>query len=229
MKGSLKLQKRQTTTNSVSFVEDWLSSQSLAELKRSLDVGEVDSCYQHPYGFKVARMSISPFVGWNARIHIWPSLNDYESGLRESGAFGQEIHAHGWEVLSKVLVGGIREQVYEKIPGSGFVYSVFSSLAAGESCLSRKGCGIGMSEVEAYDRLRDSGVCRIPAGVFHSSKPLNGPVVTIVATSDSEGKESQVWTAADHGVDYENVRSPLAAEDFIEGFDRVLLGLRDNA
>jgi 8-oxo-dGTP pyrophosphatase MutT (NUDIX family) len=122
----------------------------------------------------------------------------------------QQVHAHGWDLKSRVLIGSITECTFDLTSGEGALYAVNSTYGEGASVLTLLETGVAGDLSATIERSVGSGLYEIRAGVYHSSATTSGPSATVVATATRHIGRSRVLTGLDAGRrTVENVRLPI--------------------
>lgn len=171
-------------------VQEWLAIQTWPDLRSRLDATPQLVAYEHPYGFVVCRLEDTPVAGWQIRVHLWPSRREMERLLTHNRTNAQQVHAHGWDIVSQVVLGAVEESGYRLTPDPGAeqsVYRAVSDYGAGTSRLNLEQVGVRVDLVDRRLRHSGDGVLTIPRGTYHSSISGSAPGVTVVATEVSGG------------------------------------------
>ena len=145
--------------------EFWLRWQTWPDVKHYIDAHTAHS-YVHPYGFTVVRLQLPGSEPWLARVHFWDEKSPETSDLL--------IHRHGdWALMSKVLVGSIRESEYTFEPseeGPYYEYAVSKSADNRQSSLVETGKRAYLRSARSQIRCVTSPVMHIPPSSFHSTE-----------------------------------------------------------
>ncbi|MEW2118445.1 NUDIX hydrolase [Streptomyces sp. NPDC005474] len=111
------------------------------------------------------------------------------------------MHSHGWDLLTRSVVGCVRHAMYDVDDGATAVwydsFTVESSPGAGVSVLSPEGRSTTVRMVSEWDATPQESPLHIPAGRFHTTTSPNEAVwdswsVTLVATEHVASNESRV-------------------------------------
>lgn len=206
----MRLSGRATITRDRNFLEAWLAIQTWPDVLDRVVTDANLVSYEHPYGFVVLRLSETKFPGWQIRVHLWPEAKTLRERLARNGTFAQQVHAHGWDLMSSVLVGSIAENTYEMVPGGGALYCVESTYGVGSSVLKKQRTQVAPRQLTSSDRGPDDGTYSIHAGVFHSSQTVGPPAASLVATSTEHQGPSLVLVERDSGDELvENYRTEI--------------------
>jgi len=197
--------------------EFWLRWQTWPDVKHYIEAHTAHS-YVHPYGFTVVRLQLPGSEPWLARVHFWDEKSPETSDLL--------IHRHGdWALMSKVLVGSIRETEYTFEPseeGPYYEYAVSKSADNRQSSLVETGKRAYLRSARSQIRCATSPVMHIPPSSFHSTENSSSSIsVTLALTEPSPGTDpARIMTASKPPSDrYENrPASNLAA--LLEQTDR---------
>lgn len=137
----------------------------------------------HPNGFVqldlgAAVVGVTGHSGAVRRLHVWNP-----PGLRVPGrARSEGIHDHVFDMCSTVLVGTLRQRVYEFAVGTGrpHTHEVHrASYWAGGSYLVPTGVRGVVREVDAYDVPAGHAYSQAP-WTFHETDPVSGLLVTVM-------------------------------------------------
>ncbi|WP_369132007.1 NUDIX hydrolase [Modestobacter sp. I12A-02662] len=209
----------------------WLEAQTWPDLRARLE-GTTDLvAYDHPYGFVVCRLREDEIEGWQIRLHLWPSRGEMERVMARRGTLDQQVHAHGWRILSTVLIGSIEESRYVVSPcesSETSLYRVESDYGSGTSRLALEAPAVGVRLASRSERGAHSGVIEIPRGEYHSSASLVAPSLTLVAT-ELRGGSSFVVAPKGLGPMIVNARRPVLdlAEQFAYFDEQYSAGVGD--
>lgn len=174
-------------------IGSWMTSQGWPDLRTFLDDAP---SYLHPYGFLVFRLPLDTFPEWGIRVHLWPP-----AGKRRTDSDPFIVHSHGWDLLTRAVVGCVRHAMYDVDDGATAVwydsFTVESSPGAGVSVLSPEGRSTGVRMVSEWDATPQEGPLHIPAGRFHTTTGPHEAVwdswsVTLVATEHVASNDSRV-------------------------------------
>lgn len=164
-----------------SLLEDWMQLQTWPDCREMVRNAAVR--YVHPNGFTVIRTNVEIFVGWQIRIHFWPS------GAGRAADF--PVHAHGWELRSRVILGALEETTYSVCgdpTGDHTVSTVESAYGVGASVLRATGDRVSITERARIKRDPKSGVYQIHAEAYHSTSSDDSQLsVSLVATATTGG------------------------------------------
>jgi 8-oxo-dGTP pyrophosphatase MutT (NUDIX family) len=196
-------------------IVSWLGSQTWPDLLDRIVTDRDVVAYEHPYGFVVVRLSSTAFAGWQIRVHIWPTRSEIEQKQLANNTADQQIHMHGWDIYSAVVLGAITENTYRVHPGTGNMYEVRSTFGIGDSKLLLSSSGIACDLVASRDRVPGETTYHIPSRQFHSSSPADGQTVTVVATATTIGTPSYVWSPTLLDVEIQNKRVEVANLPFL--------------
>ena len=191
-------------------LKNWMRRQDWSQLALTIADPKVVS-YVHPYGFAVFRLVEQHFAGWQIRVHLWPSSGRQKKWVVENKTNEQAIHAHGWDLLSIVLCGSVREEhyeVYEARSGTLGAYTVTSDYGPGRSRLSRVEASLEARLTRATIRGQSDGIQKTPTGLYHATWSTEAPAVTLVATRTHNVGRSVVLAPSDLET-VENRRVPL--------------------
>ena len=167
--------------------------------------------YLHPYGFVVLRLLDTKFPGWQIRVHLWPDPQILHEIGKASSTIEQQVHAHGWDLKSRVLIGSITESTFELRSGSGALYEVSSAYGEGASVLEMVRTGVAAERSVTSERSVSSGLYEIPAGVYHSSTTTSEASATLVATATDHAFPSRVVAGGGETPQtLENLRLPVS-------------------
>lgn len=193
-----------------SELHSWLQAQTWPDLRPDV-LAAASAAFWHPYGFIVVRLDVHRFTGWGVRIHLWPEKHSLSVPYQT-----QYIHRHGWELLSRTLVGAVRHTTYSVAPDSRAdpewcEYAVISDPGVGQSMLSRVRCGLGAEETGELRSSPDSDLTRVRAIDFHSTAAEVTGVpwsVTVAATATHREATSAVLAPVSTPTSYSNPRKP---------------------
>lgn len=195
-------------TESPQRVSDWLTALTRSALGELL--ADIETSFEHPYGFGVVRLAQSPLEGWGLRVHFWPPKVEQELRQHIHGTRQQQVHAHGWTLVSRVFEGRLIEQrflITTDSPESLVRYESVNSYGKGHSRLTSTGERMAVSLRASKLRSPDDGSYLIPAGEYHStSNDCDRPSVSVVATELSDNVSS-VIAPSDSGLVIHNERS----------------------
>jgi ADP-ribose pyrophosphatase YjhB (NUDIX family) len=170
---------------------DWFRSQTLDNVHDLLS--HKRRAYLHPYGFTVCRLDLEEHLPWQLRLHFWPAPIEVYELLSQAGTESQLVHAHGWDLMSKVLQGALEERTYsvtESITDPFSRYSVPSRVAQ-VSVLEGDPDRVSVMESRLRVRRPEDGTYEIVAGMYHSTLPASASV-SLVATRQGVGQVSFV-------------------------------------
>jgi len=168
----------------------WMASQTWPDLRDDVVEAYPVSAYLHPYGFIVVRLSVTHFPQWGIRAHVWPGLNEYDEHGVQSRTTDQRIHCHGWDLISRTLLGQVKQRIYTIEPsgpgeGSYCSYRVISDIGVGESVLRTLGEWFRPTlDAEEVKRVGDEPLV-IARGAFHETVPVDAThrSLTLAATA----------------------------------------------
>ncbi len=135
--------------------------------------------HRHPLGFRVARLIADDSAA--LRLHIWPQSS-------RSAQPGFDIHDHAFDLASFVLLGELRQAVYEiatSRPATHAVYEVGYDKTG--SVLRKSETAVAISPKEK--RLLHAGeTYSLPAGEFHELDRASAQcAATLVLTMQAGG------------------------------------------
>lgn len=163
----------------------WLMSQTPAGLAK-LTHANRSRAYEHPYGFTVVRLCESVPPGWQLRIHAWPPFAVQSERLRDNGTLTQQVHCHGWDIYSRVLLGTLEERLFsieEESTSSDGLYAVTTDYQAGRSRLVLDRPGVTARQTKRFLRVATDEPYIIPTGLYHSSANISREwTLSLVAT-----------------------------------------------
>jgi hypothetical protein len=171
----------------------WLTAQTPAGLAKSTHANR-SRAYEHPYGFTVVRLYDSTPPGWQLRIHAWPPLAIQLERLRDNETLTQQVHCHGWDIYSRVLLGTLEERLFsveEERSSSSGLYTVTSDYQAGHSRLVLASPGVAARQTEHFLRTATDEPYLIPTGQYHSSINIRQDwTLSLVATEIARNPSS---------------------------------------
>ncbi|MFE0918163.1 NUDIX hydrolase [Streptomyces nigra] len=118
------------------------------------------------------------------------------------------MHSHGWDLLTRSVVGCVRHAMYDVDDGATAVsydlFTVDSSPGTGFSVLSPEGRSTSVRMVSEWDATPQESPLYIPAGRFHTTTGPHEAVwdswsVTLVATEHVTGNDSKVLGPSNSG------------------------------
>lgn len=175
---------------------DWLTRQSLADIRQML-TGAALVSYEHAYGFTVVRVEESVVPAWQVRVHLWPPQSVQHQRIAANGVRDQQVHAHGWELHSVVIVGALAETSYSTsfdAKHKSAIFKVESTYGAGESRLTLERSGVSVIGT-VRERGVGEGCYTIAKGRFHSTvNALESWTLSLVLTETSTEPS---WLIAD--------------------------------
>lgn len=125
-------------------------------------------------------------------MHFWPG----DAGLAAARAEEFSIHSHGWELVSKVVLGTLEEKSFDCLElGSGpwRVFQAENSAVNQKSELRASGERVFLSEGKSSYREPGSPPIRIEPSTFHSTKATAGGLnISVAATEISDSSRSRV-------------------------------------
>ncbi|MFE0352288.1 NUDIX hydrolase [Streptomyces nigra] len=181
-------------------IDAWMARQGWPDLRTFLDDAP---SYLHPYGFLVFRLPLDAFPEWGIRVHLWPP-----PGQRRTDSDPFIVHSHGWDLLTRSVVGCVRHAMYDVDDGATAVsydlFTVDSSPGTGFSVLSPEGRSTSVRMVSEWDATPQESPLYIPAGRFHTTTGPHEAVwdswsVTLVATEHVTGNDSKVLGPSNSG------------------------------
>ena len=168
-----------THDDSALSVDPGVLLRAVAEL-----VGEIPTT-KHPLGFM--HFELTSIVGRapseRVRLHLWSQeTREWQDRLGT-------IHSHTWELNSLVLLGGLKDTVYEAVENGAGKYRAVE-VTYGPSGPESKPTG-DLFELRGASvrEVTASHAYRLPAGTLHGSEPLAVPTVTLLHARES-GKRS---------------------------------------
>jgi hypothetical protein len=135
---------------------------------------------RHPLGFFACKWALGE--GRSLRLHLW---NKQFEWAQESG---WEIHDHTFSFSSLLLVGSLRNRVYDidEKPSTSGGYSVYEVIYNGsESAMKMIREGIDLT-VSTDTNESSEALYSMNAGVLHSSDLVSEHALTVLATSTDE-------------------------------------------
>ncbi|WP_369222290.1 NUDIX hydrolase [Streptomyces sp. R39] len=142
------------------------------------------------------RLPVQPLPEWGIRVHLWPP-----AGERRTDADPYQVHSHGWDLVTRSVVGCVHHAIYDVDDGATAArydsFTVESSSGTGSSVLSPEGRSTGVRMVAEWDATPQDSPLYIPAGRFHTTTSPPAGVwdswsVTLVATGHVVGNDSRV-------------------------------------
>lgn len=180
-----------TWKTAISILSDSLNSDRLLPLSR------------HPLGF--LRGDITSNGKLALRLHIWSDLQRYEQHPL------WPIHSHSFDLISVVLVGAVRNQIYalnfESNEPSSRIYG--ASYEGSQSVLAATDtlCLLGTTESQT---IHAGGTYSISHGVYHQTiVPIGTFAATLVLTTQVGGVAG-VLGDAKGAQEYRYARKPIA-------------------
>jgi hypothetical protein len=135
---------------------------------------------RHPLGFFACKWALGE--GRSLRLHLWSERFEWAQEP------GWEIHDHIFSFSSLLLVGSLRNRVYDidETPSAGGRYSVYEVFYNGsESSMKLAREGVDLAVTADTNELTGA-IYSMDAGVLHSSNLVSGPALTVLATSADE-------------------------------------------
>jgi hypothetical protein len=176
-------------------VAEWLAGRRANEIASWIDPERV-TAYEHPYGFTVVRLPQKFIDGWQIRVHLWPSKSQQQLRLARNGTREQQVHAHGWNLWSVVLIGALDESCYSVLADDDSplaAFSVTSDYAMGSSRLRLEQPHVSVTETAKLRRTAGRDPYRIPAGQLHASLVVEDSwSLSLVATETLNNATSTV-------------------------------------
>jgi len=174
-------------------ITDWLENQTWPDVRFILE-SNYESCYQHPNGFVVCRTGYSHFPGWQVRVHLW---RRQLTGSIRGGGRDFEVHSHGFTLASKVVLGRLAEEAFDKKMsiGSWYEFEVENREDLRESLLRNIGAGVAIEKCKSWVRGPGSSAYVIPEGEVHATTSVGpGISVSLVCTTTPESSRSSVFS-----------------------------------
>jgi 8-oxo-dGTP pyrophosphatase MutT (NUDIX family) len=184
----------------------------------------------------VVRLPIRYFPLWGIRLHVWPSPETYREYGELLGTTAQRVHCHGWDLVSKALIGEVNQKTYVVVRSSiGAVssYRVESELGPGRSVLRRHEDRLEVTLLGQEKRSFADAPLVIPKQQFHETEPtVSGRLsLTLAATAHAERNDSFVLAPTDSPEIVENPRAPIqdieATVAKLDSFYRAEFGVGD--
>jgi 8-oxo-dGTP pyrophosphatase MutT (NUDIX family) len=203
-------------------LELWMLAQTWPDLRRLAE--KARTSYRHPYGFVVVRLDEPLFEGWQVRLHFWPAPAEFEAHLIAFGTAAQQVHAHGWDLVSRVLIGALEESTFEVTlseRSERALFSVRSDYGTGHSHLEKDVPSVDVNLIGRSLRTKEDGCVLIHRDTYHSSMPLN-PSASLVATQTVNTATSHIVGPADIGATSRNERRPASdLTEILKSFDEI--------
>ncbi len=136
---------------------------------------------RHPLGFLCLPLYRSPDFG--LCVHVW------ETSLSRSVLTISPIHSHSWDLTSRVLRGGMDNEVIEldhERPPTHRVCAIVNSGHVDEIRPTRARVGYDVSRI---DRVAAGETYTLPAGIFHASRAHNATVTLVLARTRRQAPE----------------------------------------
>lgn len=189
----------------------WLAEQTNVSIQELLLNERVES-YEHPYGFTVMRVLGEFVAGWNLRVHFWPPLEMQTQRMARNGVLDQQIHSHGWNLVSRVIFGALHERTFEVVPEPAspfYLHRVHSDFTVGQSRLERENVGVSAVEKVTQVRTGQTPPYAIPADVFHQTQSAGTKwTLSLVMTEEAGTRQSSVLAPSASEGAITNARSP---------------------
>lgn len=179
--------------HSLTAAIDWISNQTWPDAKHLIE-NHTQSSYVHPYGFIVVRTDVAYLKGWHVRVHFWPPET-------EPNTSGFEVHSHGWDMVSKVLVGELRESSYSarRDPtGLWSAFNVSSTVSTGSSTLKKLKGHYSVDEVLTTLRNSKNNPHTVETGNLHSTSPGSPHLSVSLALTSTLNTESSYVLSQSH-------------------------------
>jgi hypothetical protein len=176
---------------------------------------------KHPLGFLHLPLGANGF-GTGLYLHVWTGYGSAQSSYNE-----EPIHTHTFEMVSRVLIGGLINDVYDVVPDPESPM-MRCSIQFSDSGSVRQPVEASRAILIDSEHVRAPGIYSLRSGTFHISRPTSELLVTLMSKESVDPHARANVLVPAHQCN--NAQGPKWFEQFPSGWqviDEVLKRLSD--